>query len=94
MFNADIIHVDGSGYRAIFSFPDYPDIDIDLCGTWKDFRDEVKRVCGIWLPARKWFSWSKLSDFEQLAGIDASHTRKTCIVSARDRRNGWIRWTF
>ena len=94
-FNADIIHETGAGYRAIFSFPDQPDIDIDLCGTWKDFADEIQRVTGIRIPARKYFRFSRLSDFETLAGIDASHIRKQgCIVTSTDRKNGWCRWEF
>lgn len=94
MFNCDIIHEIGTGYRAIVSYPDWPDVEIDMFPDWKTFVDEVIRITGIRLPARKYFKFSRLSDFETVAGIDASHPRTTCIVSAQDRRNGWKRWEF
>ena len=94
-FNADIIHETGAGYRAIFSFPDQPDIDIDLCGTWKELTDAIRIATGIRIPRRTSFRFSKLSDFETIAGIDASHIRdQGCIVTSADRKNGWCRWKF
>ena len=90
-FNADIIRdKTDNTYRGIF--------ECDLCSCevlgngWRDFADNVKRDTGIEIPLKKHFVFEKLSDFEEIAGIDASHTRKSCIVTMQDRKNGWCRW--
>lgn len=53
----------------------------------------MSRDTGIEIPLKKYFRFEKLSDFEEIAGIDASHPRENgCIVTMQDRRNGWKRW--
>ena len=90
-WNMDIIH-SADGYRAIISTDNTADINIDFSKTWQEFAAEVKYITGISLPIRKHISFYKLSDFEQYAGIDASHCRpQGCIVSAKERRQGWRR---
>lgn len=91
-WNADIIRdTDTNRYRAIISFNYRRDADIEGNG-WRDLCENVRRATGICLPLRKFFQWSKLSDFEQIAGIDACHVRPSCIVTREDRRNGWARF--
>ena len=90
-FNADIIKdTENNTYRAIISFEDKPDVTAYGDG-WRDLCDNVKFITGICFPLRKFFKWSKLSDWEQIAGIDASHVRPSCVVTIEDRRNGWMR---
>ena len=94
MFNADIIrNTETNEYRAICSFPNRPDVSAEGIG-WKAFWEDFRNKTGIWLPARKYFCFCKLSDFEQLAGVDASHVRKSCIVTKQDRLRGWRRSDF
>lgn len=94
-WNADIIHTPGRGYRAIFSFPECPDYNSEYCRTWKELADAIRIATGVRIPRRKSFKFSRLSDWETIAGIDASHIRENgCIVTSEDRKNGWCRWTF
>ena len=95
MFNADIIrNTETNEYRAIVSFPTRPDISAEGIG-WKAFWEDFRNKTGIWLPNRKYFRFCKLSDFEELAGVDASHTRENgCIVTKQDRLRGWKRTDF
>ena len=93
-WNADIIRdTETNHYRALFTFYSGPGVEAAGDG-WRELCDNVTLLTGIRLPHRKWFSFSKLSDWEQIAGIDASHTRQTCIVSRDDRRQGWRREIF
>ena len=93
-WNADIIRdTETNEYRALFAFETGPDIEAVGHG-WRELCDNVTFLTGIRLPRCKAFSWHKLSDWEQLAGIDASHIRPTCIVSKTDRRYGWRRENF
>lgn len=93
MFNADIIRDKAANtYRGIFEFEQ---CSCEVTGAgWKEFRENVKRDTGIEIPLKKYFRFEKLSDFEEIAGIDASHPRKSCIVTMQDRRNGWQRWAI
>lgn len=93
-WNADIIReTDTNRYRAIISFDNKPDIAVEGNG-WRDFYKNVDQIAQIRFPMHKFFQWSKLSDFEQIAGIDACHVRPSCIVTKEDRRNGWKRYCF
>lgn len=91
-WNADIIRdTTCNRYRAIITFDYRPEVDIEGNG-WKDLVSAVRRATGICFPMKKYFQFSKLSDWEQIAGIDASHVRATCIVTRADRKNGWMRY--
>lgn len=91
-WNADIIRdINFNRYRAIITFEDRKEIDIEGNG-WKELCSAVYRVSGIRFPMKKYFQFSKLSDYEQIAGIDASHTRNSCIVKMSDRKAGWMRY--
>ena len=93
MFNADIIRDNTENtYRGIFEFEQCA---CEVSGNgWKEFRENVRRDTGIEIPMKKYFKFEKLSDFEEIAGIDASHPRETCIVTMKDRKAGWTRWTM
>ena len=91
-WNADIIRDNETNrYRAIITFEDRPEIDVESNG-WRELCANVRRACGICFPMKKHFQFANLSDWEQIAGIDASHTRASCIVTMEDRRNGWMRF--
>lgn len=92
-WNADIIRDEIAGeYRAIFSFDSK--LDCEVYGSnYRELLDNVVFVTGIRLPRKKYLKFSKLSDWETIAGIDASHTRESCIVTKEDRRAGWRRET-
>ena len=93
---ADIIHTDGA------DFPEYPysgvfyfanGLEVKCFGAdWKAFCDDVaSKTWGIRLPQRKEMRFYKLSDREQIAGIDAAHERPEGIqVSMQERIvKGW-----
>ena len=90
-WNADIIRDETTGeYRAVVSFEDKPDCEI-YGNNYRDLLDNVVFLTGIQFPRRKYLKFSRLSDFETIAGIDASHTRESCVVTKSDRRAGWRR---
>lgn len=92
-WKADIIHVDGEGYRAIFSMDSGEEMDIAAaCVPWRELCRLIDDYIGIRLPSKRCFKFEKLSDFEQIAGVDAATTRESCIVTMEDRRAGWVRW--
>ena len=91
-WNADIIRdTETNTYRAIITSESGPEIEAYGDG-WKELVRNVEFLSGIRFPARKCFKWQRFSDFEQIAGIDASHTRQSCVVTMADRRSGWHRW--
>ena len=92
-WNMDIIK-SSDGYRGIISFEYAPTVNIDYCKTWREFYEKTRETTGICIPKRKYFTFHKLSDFEQLSGIDASHVRKSCVVTKGDRLSGWKRDNF
>lgn len=93
-WNADIIrNKEANEYRAIIAFEDFTEVEATGNG-YRELCANVELLTGIRLPRSKAFSWQKLSDWEQYAGIDASHTRPTCIVTMADRRAGWRREIF
>ncbi|MBO4796760.1 MAG: hypothetical protein J5553_05175 [Verrucomicrobia bacterium] len=90
-WNADIIRdTTVNSYRAIFAFESGPDVEVYGDG-WRELCDNIRFVTGIEIPMKKYFKFQRLSDWEQIAGIDASHTRPTCVVTMADRKNGWRR---
>lgn len=91
-WNADIIRdTELNRYRAIITFDDRPEVDTEGSG-WRELCANVRRLAGISFPLRKYLQWGKLSDYEQIAGIDACHTRKSCVVTTKDRKSGWMRF--
>lgn len=91
-WNADIIRNEETGeYRAILSFDDKPDIEVHG-NDYRKLLDNVVFLTGIRFPRKKYLKFSRLSDWETIAGIDASHVRESCIVTAADRKAGWNRW--
>lgn len=93
MFNADIIRdTTTNEYRALIDFGNCV-CEVEATG-WRELCANVERDAGIRFPLKKYFKFEKLSDFEQIAGIDASHVRPSCVVTMQDRRSGWNRWTF
>ena len=93
-WNCDIIrNTDTNEYRASVERED--GFSVDVYGdNWRDLCKNVRSALGITFPLKKYFEFSRLSDFEQIAGIDASHTRATCIVTMKDRFAGWMRERF
>lgn len=92
-WNCDIIrNTDTNEYRALIEFENCV-CEVEAYG-WRELCANVKRDTGIRFPMKKYFKFEKFSDFEQIAGIDASHARPSCIVTMKDRRNGWKRWNF
>lgn len=90
-WNADIIRNETTGeYRAIVSFEDMPDCEV-YGNNYRNLLDNVVFLTGIWFPPKKYLKFSRLSDWETIAGIDASHTRASCIVTKEERRAGWRR---
>lgn len=94
---ADIIHTDGAddfpkfAYRGTFYFK--TGADVTAYGVdWNSFCTDVRLKTGIRLPLRKSMKFYKLSDFEQIAGIDAAHSRQEhgCIITKKERFcDGW-----
>lgn len=92
-FNMDIIHKTGAGYRAIITTENGS--ETETAGrNWEELRTATTSVAGLDIGKRKYYSFYKLSDFETVAGVDASHVRQSCMVTMQDRRNGWSRSTF
>lgn len=93
---ADIIHTDGAdtfpqfAYRGTFYFES--GAEATAYGVdWPSFCTDVRLKTGIRLPLRKNMQFFKLSDFEQIAGIDAAHERPNGFhVTKRERfGEGW-----
>lgn len=93
---ADIIHTDGAdtfpqfAYRGTFYFES--GAEATAYGVdWSSFCTDVRLKTGIRLPLRKNMQFFKLSDFEQIAGIDAAHERPNGFhVTKRERfGEGW-----
>lgn len=93
---ADIIHEDDANdfpkyaYRGTFYFKN--GLSATAYGVdWNSFCTDVRMKTGIVLPLRKDMRFFKLSDFEQIAGLDAAHERPNGIhVSKRERfGEGW-----
>ena len=87
-WTADILYSKEDGYRGIFEFEQGGEITV-YGSNWKTFREEVAYQTGVALPMRKYFPFQKLSDYEQIAGIDAANCRHTCMVDMMDRLLGW-----
>lgn len=90
-WNADIIQNEATGeYRAVISFDDRPDVEA-YGDDYRELLDNVTFITGIRFPRKKYLKFYRLSDWETIAGIDASHTRESCVVTKEDRRAGWRR---
>jgi len=90
-WNMDIFYGPSIGYRAEMCSEFWPDVIFDRAGmNWRELSAEIRRKTGISIPARKYFKFENLSRWEKIAGIDASHTRKSCIVTMTDRKSGWM----
>ena len=93
---ADIIHTGGAddfpkfAYRGTFHFKS-GDEATAYGVDWDSFCTDVRLKTGIRLPLRKDMKFYKLSDYEQIAGIDAAHERpQGCHITKRERFvEGW-----
>ena len=94
-WNMDIIHKDGEGYRAIITTDAHEEAQFGCFGewySWKQLSALIERATYIRIPKRKEFRFEKLSAFEQIAGIDASHIRpQGSLVTMQERQCGWMR---
>lgn len=89
-WTADFFYSKEDGYRGEFEFEIGGEATV-YGVNWKAFREEVVRRTGVALPMRKYFHFQTLSDYEQIAGIDAANPRPTCMVNMMDRLLGWRR---
>ena len=91
---AQIIHTDGADYpyypyRGEFYFESGEEVLCEGC-DWNSFCVDVAEKTGIRLPLRKNMRFFKLSDFEQIAGLDAAHIRGMIQVTKKEIFvNGW-----
>lgn len=92
---ADIIHADGAddfpkyAYRGTFYFKS-GDEATAYGVDWNSFCTDVRMKTGIVLPLRKDMRFFKLSDYEQIAGLDAAHVRGMVQVTKKEIFvNGW-----
>lgn len=92
---ADIIHTDGAdtfpqfAYRGTFYFENGN--EATAYGVdWQSFCTDVRLKTSIVLPLRKDMRFFKLSDYEQIAGLDAAHERGMVQVTKKEIFvNGW-----
>ena len=95
---ASIIHTTNAdypvySYRGEFHFETGEEVLCEGC-DWNSFCIDVIDKTGIGLPLRKYMRFFKLSDFEQIAGLDAAHVRGMCQVTKHEIfKKGWRAYT-
>lgn len=80
---AIIVHENGIGYRGNFLFETGAARE-PYGENWKAFCEDVRKKTGISLLPRNSMNFYKLSDYEQVAGLDAAHVRGDCRVTKKE----------
>lgn len=79
-------------YRAIMLMDNKEVEDLPAEVNYKTLKEAIKLKTGVEILKRKDMIFEKLSDFENVATIDATQYRgegKDCRVTMEDRKNGW-----